>query len=759
MNDTERRVRILVTEPVIFPYEHGSTDITDNTVIEFLKTALAQNERLVFLPAFQQTDGEIKDGAIAVPFRAEQFLSPLSFEGKLVYKAATERVMLTDVRKEADGFYSAVPVAAPPYAQGADETVLRALFKKAEEFYKEFLELEGRDGILFEFETVNPDIDAIVAHIGEADRSAFYADFETRSRLLKVISLLNTVSEILRVDEAVSETVKESIDRNQREYYVRERIKALSEEIDDDDETEEYYQKIDALRASDEIKEKLRKEVRRITKTAPASPEMALLKNYLEVALELPWGTLTDDNDDLKNARAILDQDHYGIEKVKERLIEALAVRKLNKEGRSPIICLVGPPGTGKTSVALSIARAMNKKYVRLSFGGVRDEAEIRGHRKTYVGAMPGRIITGIKTAGSMNPVFLMDEIDKMASDYKGDPADALLEVLDPEQNVNFRDHFLELPFDLSKTLFITTANTTATISRPLLDRMEVIEMSGYTDLEKIEIAKRHLIRKSAALNGVKPEWFSITEAALADIIRLYTRESGVRALEKRINEITRKIALRFVENPAAKKVVVNPKNLSKFLGVAKFEDLKRSKGKEIGVVTGLAWTEVGGDTLEIEVAFTKGKGEIQLTGNLGDVMKESARLAITYCRAHSAELGIADNFFNENDIHIHVPEGATPKDGPSAGVTITTALVSALSGKYVAEDIAMTGEISLRGKVLPIGGLREKTLAALRAGVKTVYIPEENRKDYKELPSTVKEGVDFVFVSDVSEVLRGALC
>ena len=454
----------------------------------------------------------------------------------------------------------------------------------------------------------------------------------------------------------------------------------------------------------------------------------------------------------------VLNEDHYGLDKVKERLIEALAVRKLSKAGRSPILCLVGPPGIGKTSIAKSIARAMNKKYVRLSFGGVRDEAEIRGHRKTYIGSMPGRIVTGIKTAGSMNPVFLMDEIDKMASDYKGDPASALLEVLDPEQNAHFRDHFLELPFDLSKVLFITTANTLETISRPLLDRMEVIEMTGYTDDEKVEIAKRHLIPKAIAQNGIDAAWVTISEEAIRRMITDYTRESGVRGLEKEINEVMRKVARRFVENSDAKPLHLTKGNLKRVLGEPKFRTDKIETTDRVGVVKGLAWTSVGGDTLDVEVALPQGKGELRLTGNLGDVMKESAQIALSYCRTYSDELQIEDGFFKTHDVHIHVPEGAVPKDGPSAGVTIATALASALTGAAVDHTVAMTGELTLRGKVLPIGGLKEKTLAAVRAGVKKVFLPDDNRSDYHELPASLRHAVEFRFVRDVSSIFREAL-
>lgn len=590
------------------------------------------------------------------------------------------------------------------------------------------------------------------------NKTDFILNINTEERLVLFVKAINNAIMMMSVDETVAEKVKEAIDENQREYYIREQIKALSDEIYEEDDIGEYLKKIEDLNAPEAIKEKLRKETYHLKRTAPASPEMALLKNYLDVVLELPWGVYTQDNDDLKEAQKVLDEDHFGLKKVKERLIEALAVRKLSVDGRSPIICLVGPPGIGKTSIAQSIARAMNKNYVRLSFGGVRDEAEIRGHRKTYIGAMPGRIISSIKAAGSMNPVFLMDEIDKMASDYKGDPASALLEVLDPEQNRNFRDHYLELPFDLSKVLFITTANTLDTISRPLLDRMEIIDMSGYTDPEKLEIAKRHLIAKARKQNGVQEDWVSIDDAAIQSIVINYTRESGVRKLEQHINTVMRKVARRYVDDNSAVPILITKSNLKDFLGEPKYHENQLSGIDEVGVVNGLAWTAVGGDTLSIEVMLTKGKGDILITGNLGDVMKESARIAISYCRSIAAELDLSESFFKDYDIHIHVPEGATPKDGPSAGITIATALVSALSNRKVDHRVAMTGELTLRGKVLPIGGLKEKTLAAVRAGIKKVYLPEENRRDYEELPDIVKQKLEFNFVTNVNSVIRGAL-
>lgn len=572
-----------------------------------------------------------------------------------------------------------------------------------------------------------------------------------------VASLVNEV-EISRIRREFQEKVKQSIDQNQKEYILREQMKIIREELGEDpvSDADEYEKQLQALKADKEVKEKLQKEIERFKGMPGGSQEANVLRTYIETLLELPWNKMSRDNNNLKHAEEILEEDHYGLEKVKERVLEYLAVRILTKKGTSPIICLVGPPGTGKTSIARSVARALGKKYVRISLGGVRDEAEIRGHRKTYVGAMPGRMVDGLRQAGVANPLMLLDEIDKVSSDYKGDTFSALLEVLDGEQNVKFRDHYVEVPIDLSNVLFIATANTTQTIPRPLLDRMEVIEINSYTENEKFHIARNYLVGKQLERNGLTKEQLILTDGALKKIIHNYTREAGVRNLERRIGDICRKAAREFLEDK--KKVIrVTESGLEKYLGKERvtFEDANEED--EVGIVRGLAWTSVGGDTLQIEVNVMPGQGNLKLTGQMGDVMKESAQTALTYVRSVCPQYQVADDYFEKHDLHIHIPEGAVPKDGPSAGITMATAMLSAVINRKVRAEVAMTGEITLRGRVLPIGGLKEKILAAKMAHMKKVLVPDKNRPDIAELSKEITKGLTIVYVKTMEDVLKEA--
>ena len=555
--------------------------------------------------------------------------------------------------------------------------------------------------------------------------------------------------------------MRESVDKNQKEYYLREQIKAIHAELgDDEEEIETFRQKAAEKNLPDYAVEKLEKELARMSKMAPTSPEAGVIRTYVEWMLDLPWSESTSDPIDLDKAEEVLDEDHYGLEKVKERIIEYLAVHSLSGNLKGAVLCFVGPPGVGKTSIVSSIARAAGRKLVQMSLGGVRDEAEIRGHRRTYIGAMPGRILSGMKTAGVNNPVFLLDEIDKMSSDFRGDPASAMLEVLDPNQNNAFKDHYLEMPYDLSKTMFVCTANTLDTIPAPLLDRMEVIELSGYTYEEKLQIAKRYLFPKQLEANGMKAGSVTIPDDVMNEIIAGYTRESGVRNLEREIATVIRKLAVKAVKNKKEKSsFTVTHDDLAVYLGPAKYKNNVKNELDSVGLATGLAWTSVGGVTLNIEVALIPGgKGEITLTGNMGDVMKESARIALSLVRSRADRYSIPKEKFTENDIHVHIPEGATPKDGPSAGITLATAMLSALSSKKVSRDVAMTGEITLLGRVLAIGGLKEKSLAAFRSGVKTLIIPKENEKDVADIPNEVKDHVEIKLVSEIDEVFALAI-
>ena len=577
---------------------------------------------------------------------------------------------------------------------------------------------------------------------------------DINDRYQVIVSLLLSQVEVISIKNELQKKVKVRVDKHQKEYVLREQLGVIREELGEnaDSEADEYEKKLSELDAPDYVKEKTKKEIKRFRNMSSSSSESTVERGYIETVLELPWNKMSVDNKDLDHAAQVLDDDHYGLKDVKERILEFLAVRNLTSKGESPIICLVGPPGTGKTSIARSIASALEKKYVRISLGGVRDEAEIRGHRKTYIGAMPGRIVNGLRQAGVSNPLMLLDEIDKVSSDYKGDTSAALLEVLDSEQNCRFRDHYIEMPVDLSEVLFIATANEVSGIPKPLLDRMELIEVSSYTENEKFHIAKEHLVEKQKSKNGIKKEQLTITDSALKDIIRLYTREAGVRSLERTIGKLCRKAAREiFKDSEAAVKVTKT--NLKTYLGNPKYSPEKKNDRAEVGIVRGLAWTSVGGVTLEVEVNVLPGKGELVLTGKLGDVMKESAQAALSYVRSISEGYGIDAEFYTKHDIHIHIPEGAVPKDGPSAGITMATAMLSAITDRPVRADVAMTGEITLRGRVLPIGGLKEKLLAAKVIGIKTVCIPKDNEKDLEEISKEITDGMEIVPVERFSQV------
>ncbi len=646
-----------------------------------------------------------------------------------------------------------------------DDELVEAYFRTAKDIMSDICQGESRiskeaaaalDRCSDPDEFVN--IAAANLKIGVVPKQELLEKERVIDRLKQLDKILNDELEIMRLERKINALVRQNIDKNQKEYYLREQLRAIHTELgDDESEKEELERKINEKGMPEEVREKALKELSRMDKMQTSSPDYNVLRMYLDWLLDLPWSETTEDNKDLDAAVKILNEDHYGLEKIKERVTEYLAVHRITGGLNAPILCFVGPPGVGKTSIATSIARCLGRKFVRMSLGGVKDESEIRGHRKTYIGAMPGRIIAGIKNAGTSNPVFLLDEIDKLSSDLRGDPASALLEVLDPAQNSTFRDRYLEVPYDLSKVLFITTANGLDTIPRPLLDRMEIIEINGYTQEEKREIAKRYLVSKRAKLNGIEEGKLVITDDALDEIINGYTMEAGVRNLERSIDSICRKAAVKLASGKV-KKMRVTARTVEGLLGARRFDRDSFIQKDEVGAATGLAWTAVGGTTLTIEVSAMHGKGEVLLTGKLGDVMKESARAAISYIRSNSEEYGIDQNAFETTDIHIHVPEGATPKDGPSAGITMATAILSAFTGKPVRSSVAMTGEITLRGKVLPIGGLKEKALAAYRVGVTDVIIPADNKKDLEEIPKSVRERLNFIPVTEVDTVFKTAI-
>ncbi|MBP3428944.1 MAG: endopeptidase La [Clostridia bacterium] len=752
---------------MVFPYMVLHFDVGRKKSVAALEQAMLGDQR-IFLVA--QRDMEIDDpdvddiyhvGTIAV---IKQVLK-LPGDNIRVLVEGKNRAILRAVTQEEPYFIGALDEIIPQGTVVSIET--DALLRTAHTCFEEYCKMSGRVSMetmqsVMEIEDPGQLSDVIAANVltKVEDRQEVLEEFDDVTRLENVCAILVRETELAGVEKKVQARVRRQIEQNQKDYYLREQIKAIQTELGDKDATdvEELRERLDKTPMNDEAREKTERELERLSRMAPGSPEIGVSRTYIEWMLDLPWGKNTPDNLDLKRARRVLAEDHYGLEEVKERVIEYLAVCRIKNNMRGPVLCFVGPPGVGKTSIAKSIARALGRKFVQMSLGGVRDEAEIRGHRRTYIGAIPGRIISSIKQAGMLNPVFLFDEIDKMASDVRGDPASAMLEVLDSAQNNAFRDHYLECPFDLSGVMFITTANSVDTIPRPLLDRMEVIEVSGYTEEEKLNIAKRHLLPGQIKEHGLAPKSVRMTEKVMRSLIQGYTREAGVRRLERTIGKVVRKSAVMMIDEEL-ETVSVTQERLEKFLGAPRYHYEKAGKKPEVGVVNGLAYTVVGGDTLQIETTIMPGTGQLELTGSLGDVMKESARAAKSYVRAHALELGVAPDFYKTQDIHIHVPEGAVPKDGPSAGVTMTTALVSALTGIAVRQNVAMTGEITLRGRVLPIGGLKEKLLAAHRAGIDTVLIPKENVKDLEEVPQNVLEAITIIPAAEIGTVLRTALC
>ena len=659
-------------------------------------------------------------------------------------------------------------IQSVPETEVMDSTRVHALRREAKNLYALYSELLEHPAQSVQLRMVATENTGFIADSIAQNSGIDYPDkvkmlglLNPVKRLELAVKLLRREVEMLKLESEIQERTRANIDQNQKDYYLREQIRVLRDELgeaDDESEFATYEKKILKLNLPEESEQKLLKDLSRLKKQPFGSSEAAVLRNYLDTVLELPWNVRTKERIDIAAARKILEADHFGLEKVKQRILETLAVRKMAPEMPPQIICLVGPPGVGKTSIAYSIARSLNRKMARIALGGVRDEAEIRGHRKTYVGAMPGRILQALIQAGSSNPLLLLDEIDKMGSDHRGDPSAALLEVLDAEQNKTYRDHYLEIPYDLSDVMFITTANTLDTVPRPLLDRMEVIELNSYTDEEKLMIAKNHLLPKQMKKHGIKKTQLRVSDDAIREIISCYTRESGVRKLERRFAEICRKTAMTILEQENPKRITVTGSNLETYLGIRRYLPDRLPGSDQVGLVTGLAWTSVGGETLEVEVNVMDGSGKLELTGNLGDVMKESAHAALSYIRANALKLGIPADFYKTKDIHVHFPEGAVPKDGPSAGVTVCTALVSALTGVTVRRDVAMTGEISLRGRVMAIGGLKEKTMAALRHGISTVIIPKDNERDLEEIDQTVRKALNFVVASHIDTVLDTAL-
>ena len=752
----------------VFPEQTIHFDVGRAKSVLALEAAMKADQNLLLIP---QKDLTVDDPKLAD-------LVSVGTVGKIKQVLKTQgdnlRVLVTGLRRAR----ITEMLQTEPYLSGMVESVTEtdkseslrscALRREAVAAYGQYLEQSEHPAQVIHLRILASDSNGFVSDtiaqnsgIDFSKKIKLLGQLNTAKRLEMAVRFLREETEMLRLEADIQDKTRAAIDQNQKDYFLREQMKTIREELgeeDEDAEFETYAASIKKLKLDEEVEKKLLKDVERLRKQPFGSSEGAVLRNYLDTVLELPWNVKTKERVDVAAGRKILDHDHFGLEKVKQRILETLAVRQMAPDMPPQILCLVGPPGVGKTSISYSIAHSLNRKLARISLGGVRDEAEIRGHRKTYVGAMPGRIMTALTQAGSSNALLLLDEIDKMGMDNRGDPAAALLEVLDSEQNHAYRDHYLEVPFDLSEVMFITTANTLDTIPRPLLDRMEIIELGSYTDEEKLMIAKNHLIPKQLQKHGLKKSQLRISDEAVRDMIYGYTRESGVRNLERSIAEICRKADMKLVEDEEVKRITVTPSNLEEYLGVRKFSPDRLPCADQVGLVTGLAWTSVGGETLEVEVNVMEGSGKLELTGNLGDVMKESAHAALSYIRSHCEKLEIAPDFYKTKDIHVHFPEGAVPKDGPSAGVTVCTAIVSALTGRTVRRDVAMTGEISIRGRVLPIGGLREKTMAALRHGVHTVLIPKENERDLEEIDQTVRKQLHFVTAEVVDTVLETAL-
>lgn len=770
----------------IFPYMILNFDIGREISIKALEEAML-NDEIIFLTS--QKDPEIdnpevddfyKVGTIS---KVKQMIK-LPGDTVRVLVEGISRGVIKEVDDE-DGYYKAIIDEIIPIdneeiennEENIDEEItnkekdmeIKALVRSVMDAFEDYINIGNKISpeiliTLSEIEDYGRLVDTIAANIylKSEKKQEIIEEFDVKNRLELIYMTLLEEVEIMKIEKKIALRVKKQMNKIQKEYYLREQMRAIQKELGEDEdsssEADKYKKQLKTLKAPKATKEKIDKEIEKFAKLPQSSPDSSVSRNYLDMIFSLPWNKETKDKLDIEKAEAILNEDHYGLDKVKERIIEYLAIRKLSKSPKGPIICLVGPPGVGKTSIVKSVARALGRKFTRLSLGGVRDEAEIRGHRRTYVGAIPGRIINGVKEAGSKNPVFLLDEIDKMASDYKGDPAAAMLEVLDPEQNKDFVDHYMEIPFDLSKVLFITTANSLDNIPRPLLDRMEIIRVSGYIEEEKLNIASKYLLPKQIKENALEENFVSIDEEVMRKIVSSYTREAGVRTLERTIGKICRKVAKKYVEDPTLEHYDVKIDDLQELLGKEVFRyDLAKDEPR-VGLVTGLAWTEVGGVTLEVEVNVLKGKGNIVLTGQLGDVMKESAKAGISYIRSKAEELGIDPEFYTNTDIHIHLPEGATPKDGPSAGITMALAVISALTNRGVPGNIAMTGEITLRGRVLAVGGVKEKLLAAHRAGIKKVLLPSECEVDLEEIPENVKADMNFVLVEKMDDVLKEAL-